>query len=60
MLSKDIELSLELLMVKEPVLRDIAITIVRSQNDKWLEYGRFFATCGRTKDGAVCRHLSPT
>ena len=56
---EDVELPLELSLVKRSALADIAVSVVRMENDKGLKNDGLGAAGGRSKDGTISRDLTP-
>jgi len=50
---EDVELPLEVFFVKMAALADMAVSIVRMENDERLANDGFGAAGGRSKDGAI-------
>ena len=56
---EDVELPLEVSLVKMLAFADIAVAVMRTENDKRLTNDGLGAAGGRPKDGTVSRNLTP-
>jgi len=56
---EDVELPLEVFFVKMAALADMAVSIVRMENDERLANDGFGAAGGRSKDGAISGNFTP-
>ena len=56
---EDVELPLEVSLVKPSALADIAVSVVRTEDDKGLTNDGLGAVGGRSKDGTISRDLPP-